>query len=73
MLIKIRVFPNSKEEQIIKKSEHDFVVKTKTAPKRGEANEKVKKLLACYFNLPLSGVRLLKGFRRRNKIFKIRL
>lgn len=71
MLIKVKVFPNSKEEEIIKKSEDSYEVKVEEVPVRGEANRAVIKALAFYFNIPESKIRLVKGFRERNKIFEI--
>ena len=71
MLIKVKVFPSSKEEEIIKKSEDSFEIKVKGKPIKGLANKEVIKILASYFNISRSNVRLIKGFRQRNKIFKI--
>jgi uncharacterized protein len=72
MLIKVKVFPEEKEEQIVKKSEDSFDVKVKEKPKMGKANEAVTSLLAYYFEIPRGKVRLIKGARERNKIFEIK-
>lgn len=71
MLIKVRVFPNSKKEEIIKKSEDSFELKVKARPVRGLANKAVIDALSFYFKIPASKMRLVKGFRERNKIFEI--
>ena len=71
MLIKVKVFPNSKEEEIIKKSEDSFEVKVKEKPVKGLANRAVINVLSLYFKVPVSRIRLVKGFRERNKIFMI--
>jgi len=71
MLIKVKVFPNSKKEEIIKKAEDGFEVKVKEKPVMGLANRAVVKSLALYFRIPESKIRIVKGFRERNKIFKI--
>jgi len=71
MLIKVKVFPNSKKEEIIKKSEDSFEIKVKAKPIKGEANRGVVRVLAPYFKIPESKIRLIKGFKQRNKIFKI--
>lgn len=71
MLIKIKVFPGSKREEIIKKSEGNFEVRIKEKPERGLANRGVIKILSAYFKIPKSKVRLIKGFKQRNKILKI--
>ena len=72
MLIRVKVFPNSKKEEIIKKSEDSFEVWVKEKPIRGEANRAVISLLSRYFGVFLERVRLIKGFKERNKIFEIK-
>jgi uncharacterized protein (TIGR00251 family) len=71
MLIKVKVFPGSKKEEIIKKSRDSFEIKVKEKPIKGLANKEVIKNLVSYFKIPESKVRLIKGFRQRNKIFNI--
>ena len=73
MLIKVKVFPNSKKQEIIKKVENSFDVKVKAKPIKGQANREVKKVLSLYFKIPESRIRLVKGFKQRNKIFEILL
>jgi len=72
MLIKVKVFPNSKKEEVIKKSEDSFEVKVKAKPEKGIANKEVIRLLSVYFKIPESKIRLIKGFKERNKIFEIK-
>jgi len=71
MLIKVKVFPNSKREEVIKKSEDSFEVKVKEKPEKGRANRGVVRVLGSYFKIPESKIRLIKGFKQRNKIFEI--
>jgi len=71
MLIKVKVFPNSKKEGIVKKSEDSFEVKVKEKPLEGRANKAVIKTLALYFKIPESKIKLVKGAKQRNKIFEI--
>ena len=72
MLIKVKVFPNSKKEEVIKKPEDSFEVKVKAKPEKGMANKEVLKILSVYFKIPESKIRLVKGFKKRNKIFEIK-
>jgi len=72
MLIKVKVFSNSKKEEIIKKSEDSFEIKVKEKPIMGRANRKVVRVLASYFKIPESKIRLIKGFKERSKIFEIK-
>jgi len=71
MLIKVRVFPGSKQEKIIKKSEDSFEVRIKQKPIQGQANQAAINVLSLYFNLSNKKIKLVKGFRQKNKIFKI--
>jgi len=72
MLIKVKVFPNSKREEIIKKSEDSFEVKIREKPEKGRANKEVVRVLSCYFKIPESKIKLIKGFKKRNKIFEVK-
>jgi uncharacterized protein YggU (UPF0235/DUF167 family) len=71
MLIKVRAFPGEDEEEIIKKSEDSFDIKVKEKPVMGQANKGIIRVLAGYFNISESKIRLIKGFRERNKVFNI--
>ena len=70
-LIKVKVFPGSKMGEVIKKAENTFEERVKAKPVRGEATKETVIALAIYFNVPASTVRLIKGFKQRNKIFEI--
>ena len=71
MFIKVKVFPGAKEEKIIQKSADSFDVFVKEKPERGEANRAVINILTQYFHVLPNKIRLIKGFKQRNKIFKI--
>ena len=72
MLIKIKAFPNSKISEVIKKSSDSFDVKVKEKSKNNEANLAIFHLLAEYFNIKQSQLRLIKGGKEKNKIFEIK-
>ncbi len=71
MLIKVKVFPGSKKEEIIKKTEDSLDVKVKARPEKNEANRAVVTVLADYFKIPAGKIRMIKGSKQRNKIFDI--
>ncbi len=71
MLIKIKVFPNSKKESVIKKSSDSFEIKTKAKAERGEANQAVKKIMAKELGISPDQLRFIKGGRSHNKIAEI--
>ena len=71
MLIKVKVFSHSKRQGIIKKSNNSFEVMVKVKPLQGQANKEAIKVLAEYFEIPESNIRLINGFRHTNKVFAI--
>ena len=70
MIIKVKIFPGSRKEEIVKER-NSFEIKIKEEPREGKANKAVVSLLANYFNISENKIKLIKGFRTRNKIFKI--
>ena len=44
MLIKVKVFPRSKDQKVIKKSEDSFEIKVKALPQKGKANQETLKI-----------------------------
>jgi len=71
MFLKVKVFPDSKKEEVIKKTDDEFEVKVKEKAEKGLANQKVKEILASYLNMPAEKIILIRGAKQRNKIFKI--
>jgi len=72
MLIKVKVFPESDEDIVIEKSLDSFEVKVREKPIQGRANQEVKRLLAEHFKVEEERVRMIKGFKERNKVFEIK-
>lgn len=72
MFIKVKVFPCAGEEEIIAKSRDSFEVRIKEKPQMGQANRGVVRVLAGYFKVPESKVRIVKGFREPGKIVEIK-
>jgi hypothetical protein len=71
MLIKVKVFPNSKIDEIVKKSDDEFEVKVKEKAEEGRANKRAREILARYLNIPEKKLVLIRGAKQRNKIFKL--
>jgi len=69
--IPVKVKPGSTSEGISREG-HSFLVKVKEPPREGKANQAAIKLLAAYFGVPKSQVRILSGHRSRNKIVEIK-
>jgi len=70
MKIQVKVKPSSKTEELSQEGD-SFIVTVKEPPKEGKANQAVVKLLAQHFGVPQSQVRILSGFRSRNKVVEV--
>lgn len=71
MLIKVKVFPCSKEEGVAINAKDQYEVKVKEKPKQGLANQRVRQLLSAHFGIMENKVHLIKGARTQNKVFEI--
>lgn len=70
MKIQVKVKPGSKNEGVTQKGD-TFIVTTKEPPKEGRANRQVIKLLAKHFKVPQNQVKLVSGFKQRDKVIDI--
>jgi len=68
--IQVRVKPNSRTEEVSQEGDN-FVVKVKEPPKEGKANQAVIRLLAKHLGLSQSRVKILSGFKSKNKVIEI--
>ncbi|HEY4510507.1 MAG TPA: DUF167 domain-containing protein [Candidatus Paceibacterota bacterium] len=71
VLIKVKTFPDSKVEEVVENSKDGFTVSVREKPERGEATRAVIRALAKYFRVQASNIRVVKGWKERNKIFEI--
>jgi hypothetical protein len=71
MFLKVKVFPDAKKEEIIKKANDEFGIRVKEKAKEGRANERVREVLADYLKVPKEKLILVRGAKQRNKIFKL--
>ena len=70
MLIKVKVIPNSKKEEIT--GERDsYEIKVKEKPLNNMANKAAVALLSSFLKIPTGRIRIIKGAKKRNKIIKI--
>jgi hypothetical protein len=70
MKIQVKVKPNSQTEELSREGD-SFIVKVKEPPKEGRANQAVIKLLAEHFDVSQSQVRILSGFKSKNKVVEV--
>ena len=72
MKIPARLKPNSRHrEEVVVGSDGTYIIYTKAPAIEGRANVAAIKLLAQYFGVPQSGVRLVRGARAKHKVFLI--
>lgn len=71
LLIKVRVYPGSKKEEVARVGDDTLRVSVRERPENNAANARVKELLALYFAVPTGRVRLVNGARATHKIFEI--
>ena len=71
MRIVVHAKPRSKEERIDKIGDHEFVVSIKEPPIQGRANEAIIRVVAGFFRIPHSEVRIVSGWTGRRKILEI--
>jgi len=70
MKIRVKVKPSSKAEGLGREGDC-FIVKVKEPATDGKANQAVIKLLAEHFSVSKSQVRILSGFKSRNKVIEV--
>ena len=62
--------PGAKQQKIKKESDY-FKIYLKSKPEKGRANKELITLLADYFNVLKSSIKIVKGEFSKNKIIKL--
>lgn len=72
MKIPATIKPNSRHrEEVVMGGDGTYVIYTKAPAIEGRANAAATKLLAKYFGVAQSGVRLVRGARAKRKVFEV--
>jgi uncharacterized protein (TIGR00251 family) len=71
MKIWVSVKPQAKKTAVKKVSEGEYVALVQAPAREGKANEALIELLATYFSVPKSSVRLIRGEGSRRKLVEI--
>ena len=72
MKIPARLKPNSRHrEEVVVGSDGTYIIYTKAPAIEGRANAAAIKLLAKYFGVPQSQVKLVRGATSKHKVFDI--
>lgn len=71
MKVFVRVKPRAKQEKTEKVGDNRFDVWVKEPPMEGKANEAVCRVMARYFSVPLSSLKMVSGSTSRQKVIEI--
>ena len=67
----VTVKPQAKREEVKKVTEGEYSVSVHAPAREGKANQAVIQLLAGYFSVPKSSVRILRGRTGRRKLVEV--
>jgi uncharacterized protein (TIGR00251 family) len=71
LAISVRVQPRANSNEVLDVRNGQLLVRTTAAPADGKANKAVIKLLAGFFGIAPSRIRLVRGRKQRNKVVRI--
>lgn len=71
MILSVKVFPNSKKNEVKETGENSLAARLNAPPEKGKANAKLIEALAEHFGVPKSSVKILRGHKTRNKTVEI--
>lgn len=71
MIIQVRVKPNSKRLVIEQVATDAFLVRLKSPPVDGKANQELIKVLAEHFGIPKSRIKIKSGHSHQHKLVEI--
>lgn len=63
----ITVKPGSSQEKIVENTDGSFTVYLRAKPHDGEANTALIKILAKYFGIPKTSIKIIRGAKSRTK------
>lgn len=69
--IKVKVHANSRQERLVRISDEEYEVWLSKPAIEGKANIQLISILAGYFNVPKSGISIVKGHKSNRKIVSI--
>lgn len=71
MLLRIKVKPGSKKDEIVREADGTLKIKIRAQPVGGKANKYLLQFLSDALHLPKSGIKLLKGETNQFKTLEI--
>ncbi len=73
MKISVKVKPNSKQQKIEKSADGSLIVRLKSPPVDGKANQELISLLSQEYNIAKSQISIESGLSSKNKLIEINL
>ena len=67
----VTVKPRAKKEEVRKTDDGEYIASVHAPPQQGKANKALIELLANYFSVPKSSVRIIMGQTGRKKLIEI--
>jgi len=71
MYVRVRVFPGSKKERILKTADGRYEMQVKEPAEQNLANKRIRQLLASEYDVNDSNVRIVSGHQSQTKIFDV--
>lgn len=71
MKLSVRVKPNSRKETVTVRDDGSLTVAVSAPPHEGRANDAVIAALSRYLKKPKSSLRIVSGFKAKNKVVEI--
>ena len=71
MKLKVKVIPRAQQPGIEKMADASLKVRLKAVPEKGLANDELMAVLADYFKVSKSQIKIIGGFKARNKLIEI--
>ncbi len=72
MYLYIKVYPHSKKEKIIWKTENKLEVFCRAKAEQNKANQETKEILSKELNIEITKIRQISGRQKPQKIFEIK-
>jgi len=72
MYIKVRVIPRAKSSEIIELSKNRLKVKLVSPPEKNRANQELIAILAEYYRVKKSAIKIKKGRHFREKLIEVK-
>lgn len=69
--IAVRVKPNAKASELVREKDGSWHARLKAPPAEGKANAELVRLVAAYFDVPKSRVRIKSGHSSRTKLVEV--